>query len=98
MAASIPGAGIEAREPDEFDEWDRMDPSNSSPVVAWLASDKAGHVTGQVIRAVGDEIILMQPWSNGPSISAGKKRWEPAKLTPLVNADLFGCRAPGLRY
>jgi NAD(P)-dependent dehydrogenase (short-subunit alcohol dehydrogenase family) len=42
MAASIPGAGIEAREPDEFDEFSPMDPSNSSPVVAWLASDQAG--------------------------------------------------------
>jgi NAD(P)-dependent dehydrogenase (short-subunit alcohol dehydrogenase family) len=98
MAASIPGAGIEAREPDEFTEYDRMDPSNSSPLVAWLASDKASHVTGQVIRAVGDEIVHMQPWSNGRSIKSGNKRWEPAKLTPLMNADIFGCRAPGLRY
>jgi NAD(P)-dependent dehydrogenase (short-subunit alcohol dehydrogenase family) len=98
MAATIPGAGIEAREPDEFEGWDRLDPSNSSPVVAWLASDKAGHVTGQVLRAVADEIILMQPWSNGPAICSGEKRWEPEKLTALVNADLFGCRAPGLRY
>ena len=98
MAASIPGAGIEAREPDEFEAWDRMDPSNSSPLVAWLASDEAAHVTGQVIRAVGDEIILMQPWSNGPSISAGQKRWEPAKLTAQMNADVFHTRAPGLRY
>ena len=37
---------------------------NSSPVVAWLASDEAGHVTGQVIRAVGDEIVHMKGWSN----------------------------------
>ena len=98
MAASIPGAGIEAREPDEFTEWDRMDPSNSSPLVAWLASDKAAHVTGQVIRAVGDEIILMQPWSNGATASAGQKRWDPAKMTAVMNADIFGTRAPGLRY
>ena len=59
MAASIPGAGIVAKEADDFTEWDRMDPSLASPIVAWLASDKAGHVTGQVIRAVGDEIVLM---------------------------------------
>ncbi|MCC5952630.1 MAG: SDR family oxidoreductase [Acidimicrobiia bacterium] len=98
MAASIPGAGIEAREPDEFTEWNRMDPSNSSPVVAWLASDEAAHVTGQVLRAVGDEIVHMQPWSNGATISAGERRWDPTKLTALVNADIFGCRAPGLRY
>ncbi|MCU0268100.1 MAG: SDR family NAD(P)-dependent oxidoreductase [Acidimicrobiales bacterium] len=98
MAASIPGAGIEAREPDEFEEWDPMDPSLSSPVVAWLASDKAAHVTGQVIRAVKDEIVLMQPWSNGPTIRKAGRRWEAKELTALMNADVFGSRAPGLRY
>lgn len=98
MAASIPGAGIEAKEPDEFEEWNPMDPSLSSPLVAWLASDKASHVTGQVIRAVKDEIVLMQPWTNGPTIKKAGKRWEASELTALMNADLFNCRAPGLRY
>ena len=98
MAASIPGAGIEAKEPDEFDEWNPMDPSLSSPVVAWLASDKASHVTGQIIRAVKDEIVLMEGWSNGPSIAKPGKRWEAAELTARMNADVFHSRAPGLRY
>ncbi|MCX7621499.1 MAG: SDR family NAD(P)-dependent oxidoreductase [Acidimicrobiales bacterium] len=98
MAASIPGAGIQAREPDEFDEWDPMDPSLSSPLVAWLASDKAAHVTGQVIRAVKDEIVHMIPWSNGNSIRKSGQRWEASELTALMNADIFKCRAPGLRY
>src|SRR5262249_36706014 len=98
MAASIPGAGIEAKEPDEFTEWNRMDPSLASPLVAWLASDKAGHVTGQIIRSVGDEIVLMQPWSNGPTIRKPEQRWDPSELTGLINADLFHSRAPGLRY
>jgi NAD(P)-dependent dehydrogenase (short-subunit alcohol dehydrogenase family) len=98
MAASIPGAGIEAREPDEFEGWDPMDPSLSSPVVAWLASDRAGHVTGQVIRAVKDEIVLMQPWSNGATIRKAGSRWKAEELTAAMNADVFHCRAPGLRY
>jgi NAD(P)-dependent dehydrogenase (short-subunit alcohol dehydrogenase family) len=98
MAASIPGAGIEAKEPDEFDGFDPMDPSNSSPLVAWLASDDAQHVTGQIIRAVKDEIVHMVPWTNGRSISAGGKRWEAEKLTSAMNTDIFGSRAPGLRY
>ncbi len=98
MAASIPGAGIEAKEPDEFTEWNRMDPSLASPLVAWLASDKAGHVTGQVIRAVGDEIVLMNGWSNGNTIRKPEKRWEASELTALMNADIFHSRAPGLRY
>jgi NAD(P)-dependent dehydrogenase (short-subunit alcohol dehydrogenase family) len=98
MAASIPGAGIVAKEPDEFTEWNRMDPSLASPLVAWLASDKAGHVTGQVIRAVGDEIVLMEGWSNGNTIRKPEKRWEASELTALMNADIFHSRAPGLRY
>ncbi len=98
MAASIPGAGIEAKEPDEFEEWNPMDPSLSSPLVAWLASDKAGHVTGQVIRAVKDEIVHMEPWSNGATIRKAGKRWDPSELTGLMNADIFHSRAPGLRY
>jgi NAD(P)-dependent dehydrogenase (short-subunit alcohol dehydrogenase family) len=98
MAASIPGAGIEAREPDEFTEWDAMDPSLSSPLVAWLASDQASHVTGQVIRAVKDEIVHMRGWSNGDSIRKAGKRWEASELTAAINADLFHSRAPGLRY
>ena len=98
MAASIPGAGIVAKEPDEFTEWDRMDPSLGSPVVAWLASNKAGHVTGQIIRVVGDEIVLMNGWSNGNTIRKPGKRWDPSELTALMNADIFKSRAPGLRY
>ncbi len=98
MAASIPGAGIVAKEADDFTEWDRMDPSLASPVVAWLASDKAGHVTGQIIRAVGDQIVLMEGWSNGNTITKPGQRWEAAELTALMNADLFHSRAPGLRY
>ncbi len=46
------------RDPD--DEWNRMDPAVSSPLVAWLASDEADHVTGQIIRAVAENIILMK--------------------------------------
>jgi NAD(P)-dependent dehydrogenase (short-subunit alcohol dehydrogenase family) len=98
MAASIPGAGIEAKEPDEFDEWNPMDPSLSSPLVAWLASDEASHVTGQVIRAVKDEIVHMRPWSNGDSIRKTGQRWEAAELSSVMNADIFHSRAPGLRY
>jgi hypothetical protein len=98
MAASIPGAGIEAKEPDEFDEWNPMDPSLSSPIVAWLASDQASHVTGQVIRAVRDEIVHMVPWSNGNTVSKGGVRWEASELSSVFNTDIFHSRAPGLRY
>jgi hypothetical protein len=75
-----------------------MDPATSSPLVAWLASDESQHVTGQVIRAVADRIVWMRGWTDGPSISNGGKRWDAATLGSLLATDVFGTRAPGLRY
>ena len=89
-------AVIEADEvPD--DEFNPMDPSTSSPLVAWLASDDSQLVTGQVIRAVGDKIVLMKGWADGPTIST-KKRWDAEKLGQQLATDVFFTRAPGLRY
>ena len=45
---------VEANEVAE--EFSNLNPGNSAPVVAWRASDESLHVTGQVFRAVGDEI------------------------------------------
>ena len=47
-----------------------MDPSLLLPVVAWLASDEAGYVSGQVIRAMGEQIHLMGGWTEEVTISA----------------------------
>jgi NAD(P)-dependent dehydrogenase (short-subunit alcohol dehydrogenase family) len=80
------------------DEWNRMDPAVASPVVAWLASDEADHVTGQVIRAVAEDVILMEGWTDGPAINNGGKRWDATKLGQQLATDVFRTRAPGLRY
>jgi NAD(P)-dependent dehydrogenase (short-subunit alcohol dehydrogenase family) len=87
-------------EPDEVpeDEWNRMDPAVASPVVAWLASDESQMVTGQVIRAVAENIILMKGWADGPTIGNGGKRWDATKLGQQLATDVFFTRAPGLRY
>src|SRR5262245_35314947 len=72
ITATMPGAP-DVIEPDDLgdDEWNRMDPAISSPLVAWLASDEADHVTGQVIRAVAENIILMEGWADGAAINNG---------------------------
>ena len=80
------------------DEWHPMDPARSSPVVAWLASDESQYVTGQVIRAVGDRIIWMRGWTDGPTITSGEQPWDATKLGQQLATDVFGTRAPGLRY
>jgi NAD(P)-dependent dehydrogenase (short-subunit alcohol dehydrogenase family) len=80
------------------DEWNPMDPAVSSPVVAWLASDESQLVTGQVIRAVAENLILMEGWSDGATLSNGGKRWDATKLGQQIATDIFKTRAPGLRY
>ncbi|MBS1837556.1 MAG: SDR family oxidoreductase [Actinobacteria bacterium] len=90
-------AVIEADEIAE-DEWNRMDPAVSSPLVAWLASDEADHVTGQIIRAVAENIILMKGWADGPTINNKGQRWDATKLGQQLATDVFFTRAPGLRY
>ena len=99
ITATMPGAPpvIEADDLDDG-EWNPMDPAVSSPVVAWLASDQAQHVTGQVIRAVAENVIWMRGWTDGPSIGNGGKRWDASTLGTRLNTDVFGNRAPGLRY
>lgn len=99
ITATMPNAPavVEADDVAE-DEWNRMDPSVSSPLVAWLASDEADHVTGQIIRAVAEDIILMKGWEDGPIINNGEKRWDATRLGQQLATDVFFTRAPGLRY
>ena len=91
----------DVKEPDELEsgDYDPMNPANSAPMVAWLASDQALHVTGQVFRAVGHRITHYQPWSLGATVETkgGPARWEAADIGPAVNAHVFGSRAPGLQ-
>ncbi len=99
ITGTMPGAPavIEADDVPE-DEWNRMDPAVSSPLVAWLASDESQLVTGQVIRAVAEDIVWMEGWSEGPSISNGGTRWDAEKLGQQLATDVFKTRTPGLRY
>jgi NAD(P)-dependent dehydrogenase (short-subunit alcohol dehydrogenase family) len=99
ITATMPNAPavVEADEIPE-DEWNRMDPAVSSPLVAWLASDEADHVTGQIIRSVAENIILMKGWADGPTINNKGKRWDATKLGQQLATDVFMTRAPGLRY
>lgn len=86
-------------EPDERPEgeFDRKDPSLASPLVAWLASDQAGYITGQVFRAIGEDISLMDGWTRKVTVSSGQKRWDATKLGQIIATDIFGSRAGGLR-
>jgi NAD(P)-dependent dehydrogenase (short-subunit alcohol dehydrogenase family) len=99
ITATMPGMA-ESFEPDEvpYDGFHPMDPANSSPLVAWLASDEAGHLTGQVIRSIEDRIIWMQGWKERKVISAGGKKWDATKLGAIMATEIFETRHPGMRF
>jgi NAD(P)-dependent dehydrogenase (short-subunit alcohol dehydrogenase family) len=98
LSVGVAGSGGPI-EPDQLgeDEYHPMDPAGSSPVVAWLASDEAQHVTGQVIRVIRDKIYLMRGWTEAAEVSSGERRWDATKLGTVLATDIFGTRAPGLR-
>jgi NAD(P)-dependent dehydrogenase (short-subunit alcohol dehydrogenase family) len=98
LSATMSGQA-DVPEPDERNtgEFDPKDPSLCCPVVAWLASDEASYVSGQVIRAIGEHIHLMAGWTERVSVSNGGTRWDATKLGSVFAADIFGVRAPGLR-
>jgi NAD(P)-dependent dehydrogenase (short-subunit alcohol dehydrogenase family) len=99
ITASIPG-NPDAFEPDDVPEgeWNDMDPKNSSPLVAWLASDEADHVTGQVIRVIYDRIILMQGWTEKKWAASGNKAWDAEQLGMVMATEIFGTRHQGMKF
>jgi NAD(P)-dependent dehydrogenase (short-subunit alcohol dehydrogenase family) len=99
ISATMPGMGA-PKETDERaeDEWDPMDPGISAPLVAWLASDEARHVSGQCLKSLRDKIFWMRGWSEIRSVSNGGKRWDATKLGRVLGTDVFATQAPGLRF
>jgi NAD(P)-dependent dehydrogenase (short-subunit alcohol dehydrogenase family) len=75
------------------DGFDRMDPANNSPVVAWLASEEAGDVTGRVIEIEGGQICLEQGWTHGPKLDLGR-RWDSAQVGGAVRDLMAKGAAP----
>lgn len=49
-------------EPSGPGDWDKFDPANSSPVVAWLVSERSGWLTGAILRVDGNQIQRVRPW------------------------------------
>jgi NAD(P)-dependent dehydrogenase (short-subunit alcohol dehydrogenase family) len=98
LTATVGGQG-DAFEPDELgeDEYHPMDPAGSSPLVAWLASDQAQYITGQVFRVIHDKIFHMKGWHEAATIASNETRWNAEQLGALVATDIFGSRAPGIR-
>jgi NAD(P)-dependent dehydrogenase (short-subunit alcohol dehydrogenase family) len=66
------------REAAKGEAFDRFDPANSSPLVAYLSST-ACHLTGQVIRVFGGIVTLNQGWT-GTETFRKDGRWDVREL------------------
>ena len=62
-----------------FDTSAMPDPADNSPVVAWLASEESGDVTGRLIEIEGGKVTIENGWTHGPSEDLGR-RWETAEV------------------
>jgi NAD(P)-dependent dehydrogenase (short-subunit alcohol dehydrogenase family) len=92
---------ITVKPPEEYTEFDPMNPGNSAPAVVYLASDESLHVTGQVLRLVGNNLCVYRPWEMGEQFFATEKdgspkQWDPADIGRILNRYHFQSENPGI--
>jgi len=58
------------RTADDTGGWDKLDPANMSPVVAWLVSEEAGWFSGQVVRVDGNVVSRVKTWEIAESFTS----------------------------
>lgn len=68
-------------------------PEDNAPIVAWLASEEAGDVTGRVIEIDGGQICLEQGWTHGPKNDLGR-RWETGEVGAALRDLIARAAAP----
>jgi NAD(P)-dependent dehydrogenase (short-subunit alcohol dehydrogenase family) len=75
--------------PEEIKE--RMSPHYISPIVVYLSSPQAKHITGRVFDVTGRMLSVSEGWHRGPSLENPTD--DPAELGPLVD-DLVAKARP----
>ena len=74
--------------------FDKYDPANISPMVAFLASDLASDISAQTFIVLGDQVHRIRPTEIAGSITAGGKQWTVEDLA-AAKGRLFGDASSG---
>jgi NAD(P)-dependent dehydrogenase (short-subunit alcohol dehydrogenase family) len=80
--------------PDDAEAFDRFLPENVSQVVAWVASDDASDVNGQVFVVIGGDVWVMKGWSIAGHLHKDGA-WTPEELA-ASKGELFKDHQPVL--
>jgi NAD(P)-dependent dehydrogenase (short-subunit alcohol dehydrogenase family) len=67
---------------DEFDFWH---PDNVAPLVAYLVSDAAAHISGKVFGVQGNAVELYRPWTSVAALENPGGRWDPQELAGQID-------------
>ena len=70
--------------------FDPYAPENTAPLVAWLASERSKHVTGQVFEPFGGTIRIAEGWTDGPTSPDASRRLTAAEAGAAVDALVDG--------
>lgn len=75
--------------------FDKYDPANISPMVAFLASDEASDINAQTFIVLGDQVHRIQPTHISHSLTGSGQRWTVDELAQRKN-ELFGTQNSGV--
>ena len=78
----------------EFEGFDDLHPDNIAPAVAWLASDAAAGISGQVFVVTGGRVHLIDGFRDAASL-VREERWSAGALIERQD-ELFAARRPGI--
>lgn len=73
--------------------FDKMDPENVGPLVAYLGSEDAGDISGCVFEIAGGMVSVCDGWRTGP-FRDKEARWEAAELGGVIRELIAEGEAP----
>ena len=91
---------IDVKNPEDYTEFEAMNPA-TRPRRRVARIRRVAHVTGQVLRLVGNNLALYQGWTMGEQFlstekDGSPKQWDPSDIGRILNRYAFGSEAPGI--